>query len=237
MRDAFQRADLAATLPHPQTNMSAMTMSAALVAGKVSVTSKCVRGTGRVACDARASIRHPRASRFSHPPSSHDADIPASVARRRVARASRPGADRVPSSPPLPNPQVHPQGAVFQVQVRRASSSLVSGERSRSLATAPRRDFRHLHRLSAGYPADVAGRIARRDRRAPRCVRRGVSASRDGPRRPRPRGGTYASSAPGPHATGARTRSANKTTKAFFRKLPTFGGFATRTSEDAFWSE
>ena len=40
-------------------------MSAALVAGKVSVTSKCVRGTGRVACDARASIRHPRASRFT----------------------------------------------------------------------------------------------------------------------------------------------------------------------------
>ena len=31
--------------------------------------------------------------------------------------------------------------------------------------------------------------------------------------------------------------SANKTTKAFFRKLPTFGAFATRTSEDAFWSE
>ena len=61
-------------------------------------------------------------------------------------------------------------------------------------------------------------------------------ASRDGPRRPRPRGGTYASSAPGPRATGARTRSANKTTKAFFRKLPTFGGFATRTSEDALWS-
>ena len=150
-------------------------MSAALVAGKVSVTSKCVRGTGRVACDARASIRHPRASRFSHPPSSHDADIPASVARRRVARASRPGADRVPSSPPLPNPQVHPQDAVFQVQVRRASSSLVSGERSRSLATAPRRDFRHLHRLSAGYPADVAGRIARRDRHASRCVRGGTT--------------------------------------------------------------
>ena len=44
--------------------MSAMTMSAALVAGKVSVTSKCVRETWRVACDARASIRHPRASRF-----------------------------------------------------------------------------------------------------------------------------------------------------------------------------
>ena len=141
--------------------MSAMTMSAALVAGKVSVTSKCVRGTGRVACDARASIRHPRASRFSHPPSSHDADIPASVARRRVARASRPGADRVPSSPPLPNPQVHPQDAVFQVQVRRASSSLVSGERSRSLATAPRRDLgdldlrRGIRRTSRGASRDA----------------------------------------------------------------------------------
>ena len=55
MRDAFQRADLAATLPHPQTNMSAMTMSAALVAGKVSVTSKCVRETWRVA-KARAGV-------------------------------------------------------------------------------------------------------------------------------------------------------------------------------------
>ena len=143
--------------------MSAMTMSAALVAGKVSVTSKCVRGTGRVACDARASIRHPRASRFSHPPSSHDADIPASVARRRVARASRPGADRVPSSPPLPNPQVHPQGAVFQVQVRRASSSLVSGERSRACSPplrdatfATSTDFRRgIRRTSRGASRDA----------------------------------------------------------------------------------
>jgi len=183
----------------------------------------------------------PAPSRFaflSHPPSSHDADISASVARRRVARASRPGADRVPSSPPLPNPQAHPQGAVFQVQVRRASSSLVSGERSRSLATAPRRDFRHLHRLSAGYPADVAGRIARRDRRAPRCVRRGVSASRDGPRRPRPRGGTYASSAPAltrpERVPGARTKRQRHFFGSF--RLSAFG-FATRTSEDAFWSE
>ena len=180
-------------------------MSAALVAGKVSVTSKCVRGTGRVACDARASIRHPRASRFSHPPSSHDADIPASVARRRVARASRPGADRVPSSPPLPNPQVHPQGAVFQVQVRRASSSLVSGERSRSLATAPRRDFRHLHRLGGVSGGRRGAHRATRQTRTSMRSRRNDASARRSAYVTRPRGGTYASSAPGPHATGART--------------------------------
>lgn len=215
-----------------------MTMSAALVAGKVSVTSKCVRGTGRVACDARASIRHPRASRFSHPPSSHDADIPASVARRRVARASRPGADRVPSSPPLPNPQVHPQGAVFQVQVRRASSSLVSGERSRSLATAPRRDFRHLHRLGG-----VSGG-RRGAHRATRQTRTSMRSRSGTTRRATVRVVRGRAGGPTRRPLPALTRpervpsaSANKTTKAFFRKLPTFGGFATRTSEDAFWSE
>ena len=98
----------------------------------------------------------PAPSRFAFYIRHHDADIPASVARRRVARASRAGADRVPSPPPLPNPQVHPQGAVFQVQVRRASSSLVSGERSRSLATAPRRDFGDLD-LRRGIPRTSRG--------------------------------------------------------------------------------
>ena len=60
-------------------------------------------------------------------------------------------------------------------------------------------------------------------------------ASRDGPRRPRPRGGTYASSAPGPHATGARTLGiGEQNDKGIFSeaRLSAFG-FATRTSEDA----
>ena len=54
MRDAFQRGPRR-YLPIPPNNMSAMTMSAALVAGKVSVTSKCVRETWRVA-KARAGV-------------------------------------------------------------------------------------------------------------------------------------------------------------------------------------
>ena len=139
-------------------------------------------GTRRV---RRAGV-DPAPSRFAfHVRHHHDADIPASVARRRVARASRPGADRVPSSPPLPNPQVHPQGAVFQVQVRTASSSLVSGERSRSLATAPRRDFGDRWRGGLSGGPRGGHRATRQMRTSTRSQRNG--ASRDGPHRPRPR--------------------------------------------------
>jgi hypothetical protein len=156
----------------------------------------------------------PAPSRFAFYIRHHDADIPASVARRRVARASRPGADRVPSSPPLPNPQVHPQGAVFQVQVRRASSSLVSGERSRSLATAPRRDFGHLHlrrgirRTSRGASRDATDAHLDAFAEERRVARRSASsAATRGDLRPLPA-----------LVRPERVPSANKTTKAFFRK-------------------
>ena len=173
----------------------------------------------------------PAPSRFAfHVRHHHDADIPASVARRRVARASRPGADRVPSSPPLPNPQVHPQGAVFQVQVRRASSSLVSGERSRSLATAPRRDFGHLHlrrgirRTSRGASRDATDAHLDAFAEERRVARRSASsaAARGDLRVVRSRPSCDRSAYP------RRT----KRRRHFFGS-ETFGGFATRTSEDA----
>ena len=164
--------------------MSAMTMSAALVAGKVSVTSKCVRGTGRVACDAPASIRHPAFFR-------HRALHRTRCRHPRIGRATprrarlRPGTDRILSPPLFLNPQVRPQGAVFQVQVRTASSSLVSGERSRSLATAPRRDFGDRWRGGLSGGPRGGHRATRQIRTSTRSQRNG--ASRDGPHRPRPR--------------------------------------------------
>lgn len=207
MRDAFQRADLAATFAHPPTNMSAMTMSAALVAGKVSVTSKCVRETWRVACDARASIRHPRASRFTSPPraSSDDADIPASVARRRVARLCDP---ELTARRPPRSSRTRRSARKVQSSKSRCAERPLLRFRQRSLGRH-RSETRLATDGEPGYPADLAARIARRDERASRCGR-GETARRAASRVVRGGDGTRASSLPGPRSTGAHTLGVEK---------------------------
>ena len=200
-------------------------MSAALVAGKVSVTSKCVRGTGRVACDARASIRHPRASRFTSA-----ITMPTSPHRSRDAAWRALRDPELTASRHLRPSRTHRSTRKVQSSksrcVERPLPSFPASARARS---PPLRDATSATRPEAGYPTDVAGRIARRDRRAPRCVRGGttrhatvrvVRGRAGGPtRRPLPA-----------LVRPERVPSANKTTAFFLVKKS--GGFGTRTRQD-----
>ena len=150
--------------------------------------------------------------RVLHPPSrasSDDADIPASVARRRVAGACRPGADRIPL---LRSSRIRRSARKVQSSKSRcAQRPLPSFPASARARSPPLRDATLATDGEAGYPADLAGGIARRDRCAPRRVRRGT-AHRATVRIVRGRDGTRASSLPSPRSE--RTPSASKPTNA-----------------------
>ena len=182
-------------------------MSAALVAGKVSVTSKCVRGTGRVACDARASIRHPRASRFTSA-----ITMPTSPHRSRDAawRALR-DPELTASRHLRPSRTYRSTRKVQSSKSRCVERPLPSFPASARARSPPLRDATLATDGEAGYPADLAGGIALRDRYAPRRVRRGT-AHRATVRIVRGRDGTRASSLPSPRSE--RTPSASKPTNA-----------------------
>ena len=125
--------------------------------------------------------------RVLHPPSrasSDDADIPASVARRRVAGACRPGADRIPL---LRSSRIRRSARKVQSSKSRGAQRPLSSfpASARSLATAPKRDFGD--RWRGGLSGGPRGGH-RATRRMNTLTRSQINdASCEGCHRPRPR--------------------------------------------------
>ena len=114
-RPLVARVSRRSTTPNTSLNMSAMSMSATLAVGKVSLTSKCVasRVTARESVAIGPALFFVRLLR--------DADIRgfAPGTPPRAPRVAPPDARLTPNqSPPLVFSQARPQGAGCQVQVR-----------------------------------------------------------------------------------------------------------------------